>query len=169
MVRAGDTIENKVTGETFTWIRTGRETGGAVAEVQMDLAPTAFLAAPHIHRVQEERFEIVSGRVRMRLGREESLREPGETVVVPAGTAHAWGPEGGPARVKVTLTPGNEIEDFFEQFFDWCNEGRCNKKGMPPPHLMGPLAFKHEMYLAGPPIPLQRAVMGMMARLARSG
>jgi len=165
MLRSGDVIRHPGTGETFTWLRTGRETGGALAECVLELEPTAFLAAPHIHRVQEEKFEILEGRVRLRAAGDESVRDAGETVIVPAGTAHAWGPEGGAARIKVTFTPGNAIEDFFEQFCAWANEGRVNKLGMPPLHLIGPLAVRHEMYLTGPPIPLQRLVMGFLGRL----
>ena len=168
MLRSGDVIRHPGTGETFTWLRTGRETGGALAECVLALEPSAFLAAPHIHRVQEEKFEILEGRVRLRTNRNESVRDAGETVVVPAGTPHAWGPEAGAARIKVTFTPGNEIEDFFEQFCAWANEGRVNKKGMPPMHLIGPLAVRHELYLTGPPIPLQRLVMGFLGRLARA-
>jgi mannose-6-phosphate isomerase-like protein (cupin superfamily) len=88
MVRPGDFIENPVTGERMTWVRTSVETGGAMAEIDLELTPTAFLAAEHIHLHQEEKFEILEGRIRLQSGGSESIREPGEIVVVPAGSPH---------------------------------------------------------------------------------
>lgn len=172
MISAGDSIENPVTGETFTWIQTGRETGGAIAQCELRLAPTAHLAAAHIHAVQEERFDVLEGRVQLIRGRERAVAEAGDTVVVPAGTPHAWAPVGGGALVRVTFTPGNAVEEFFEQFCRWAKEGRVNAKGVPPMHLIGPVAVRHDLFLTGPPIPLQRAVMGLLSgacRRARRG
>ena len=165
MISAGDSIQNPVTGETFTWIQTGRETGGAIAQCDLRLEPTARLAAAHIHEVQEERFEVIEGRVQLVRGKKRQIAEVGETVVVPAGTPHTWAPIDGGALVRVTFTPGNSVEDFFEQFCDWAHAGRVNSKGLPPMHLIGPLAVQHEIFLAGAPIPLQRAVMGRLGRL----
>lgn len=71
MISAGDSIRNPVTGETFTWIQTGRETGGAIAQCDLRLEPTASLAAAHIHAVQEERFEVLEGRVQLVRGKGE--------------------------------------------------------------------------------------------------
>lgn len=65
----------------------------------------------------------------------------------------------------MTFTPGNRVEDFFEKFCEWTNAGRVNRKGLPPMHLIGPMAVQREMFLTGPPIPLQRAVMGMLGRM----
>jgi len=165
MISAGDSIQTPVTGETFTWIQTGRQTGGAIAQCDLRLAPTARLAAPHIHTVQEERFEILEGRLQVVRGKTREVAEAGETVVVPASTPHSWAPIDGGALVRLTFTPGNNIEEFFEKFCEWANAGRVNAKGLPPMHLIGPVAVRHEMFLTGPPIPLQRAVMGMLGRI----
>lgn len=165
MISAGDSIHNAVTGETFTWIKTGRETGGAVAQCDLRLEPTARLAAPHIHAVQEERFDVLEGKVQLVRGKTRGVAEAGETVIVPAGMPHSWAPIEGSALVRVTFTPGNQVEEFFEKFCEWANEGRVNAKGLPPTHLIGPVAVRHELFLTGPPVPLQRALMRMLGRI----
>ena len=66
MLRAGDVIENPVTGERITFVRTSAQTGGALAELDLELRPDAVLAAEHIHRHQEEKFEILDGHVLLR-------------------------------------------------------------------------------------------------------
>src|SRR6476620_4741896 len=104
MVRAGDAIENPVSGERITFVRTSEQTGGALAEMDLELSPTAFLAAEHIHRSQEETFEVVEGRILLRCAGVESVSGPGESVVVPPGAPHSWAPYGGAgARVRLTF------------------------------------------------------------------
>jgi quercetin dioxygenase-like cupin family protein len=169
MVRSGDFIENPVTGERMTWVRTSTETGGAKAEIDLELTPSAFLAAEHIHLHQEEKFEILEGRIRLRSGGDESVREPGEIVVVPAGSPHSWAPEDGKgARVRLTFTPGAKIEEFFEEFFRCAREGRTNAKGVPSsPFVTARLCLTHDMYGANLPVPLQRAVFRLLTGAAK--
>jgi hypothetical protein len=86
-------------------------------------------------------------------------------VTVPAGAPHAWAPEGGDgARVRVTFSPGADIEEFFDEFFRCARDGRTNKKGMPPFLMSARLGLTHDTYLAGPPVPMQRALFRMLAR-----
>jgi mannose-6-phosphate isomerase-like protein (cupin superfamily) len=170
MVQPGDVIENPVTGERITFVRTSAQTGGAVAEMDLDLSPAAFLAAEHIHLRQEEKFEVLEGLIRLRCRGEESVCGPGETVVVPAGSPHAWAPDGDQgARVRITFTPGAGIEEFFDEFFRLGREGRTDAKGMPSPFVTARLGLAHDMYLAQPPVPvpLQRAAFRVLAGAGR--
>jgi mannose-6-phosphate isomerase-like protein (cupin superfamily) len=168
MVQPGDVIENPATGERITFVRTSAQTGGARAELDLELSPTARLAAEHIHLHQEERFEVLSGQVLLKCRGEESIRGAGETVVVPPGSSHSWAPAGNDgARVRVLFTPGAGIEEFFDEFFRCGREGRVNSQGMPSTVVMARLALAHDMYLAGPPIPLQRAAFRVLAGAAR--
>jgi mannose-6-phosphate isomerase-like protein (cupin superfamily) len=169
MVEPGDVIENPVTGERITFLRTSAETGGAIAEMELELSPAAQLAAEHIHLRQEERFEVVDGLITVRCGGDESLAGPGETVVVPAGTPHAWAPAGDRgARVRLTFEPGAGIEEFFDEFFRLGREGRTNAKGMPNLFVTARLGLAHDMYLPGPPVPLQRAAFRVLAGAGRA-
>ena len=168
MVKSGDVIENPVTGERITFVRTSAQTGGALAEMDLELRPNAFLAAEHIHQRQEEKFEVLDGLIRLRCQGEESVRGPGEVVVVPAGAPHAWAPDGGAgARVRITFTPGADIEEFFDEFFRLGREGRTDAKGMPNLLVTARLGLTHDMYLAGPPVPLQRAAFRVLAGAGR--
>jgi quercetin dioxygenase-like cupin family protein len=173
MVQPGDVIENPKTGERIRFVRTSDQTGGAVAEMELALSPTAHLPADHIHLRQEEKFEVIEGRIRVRCRGQESLRGPGELVVVPPGAPHGWAPDGGEgAVVLLTFSPGAGIEEFFDEYFRCAREGRTNAKGMPPLDVSARLALAHDMYLPRAPIPLQRAafriVVGATRRLHRS-
>ncbi len=168
MVQPGDVIENPVTGERITFVRTSAQTGGALAEMDLALSPTAFLPAEHIHLRQEESFEVLDGRIRVRCRGEESVCGPGESIVVPAGSPHAWAPDGDQgARVRLTFTPGADIEEFFDEYFRCAREGRTNTKGMPPLLVTARLGLAHNMYLPRPPVPLQRAAFRVLAGASR--
>ena len=168
MVQPGDVIENPVTGERITFVRTSAQTGGSLAEMELELSPTAQLAAEHIHLSQEERFEVLDGLIRVRCGGDESLAGAGETVVVPAGSPHAWAPDGDAgARVRLTFTPGAGIEEFFDEFFRLGREGRTNAKGMPNLFVTARLGLAHDMFLPGAPVPLQRAAFRVLAGAGR--
>ena len=170
MIQPGDVIENPVTGERITFVRTSAPPVCALAEMDLELSPAAFLAAEHIHQRQEESFEVLEGLIRLRCRGEESVRGPGETVVVPAGSPHAWAPDGDKgARVRITFTPGAGIEQFFDEFFRLGREERTDAKGMPSPFVTARLGLTHEMYLAQPPVPvpLQRAAFRVLAGAGR--
>ena len=85
MVNVGDVIENPVTGERITFVRTSEQAGGALAELDLELRPTAFLAAEHIHRAQEEKFQVLEGRIVLRCRGEESTCGPGPCNVLRSG------------------------------------------------------------------------------------
>jgi mannose-6-phosphate isomerase-like protein (cupin superfamily) len=170
MVQPGDVIDNPVTGERMTFLRTSAQTGGALAEIELQLSPAAFLAAEHIHRSQEERFDILQGTVLLRCSGKESTYGPAETVAVPAGASHAWAPVGGHgARIRLTFTPGADIEDFFDEFFRLARNGMTNDRGMLKPLDAARLGLAHDMYLGRPPVPIpaQRAAFRVLVGAAR--
>ena len=71
MARAGETINNPVTGERFTWRQVAADTDGRLVLGEMVLPPGGFVAAEHVHPNQEERYEILAGELKVRLdGRE---------------------------------------------------------------------------------------------------
>ena len=63
MARSGETIENTVTGEVFTWQRVAAETDGKLVLGEMVLPPGGFVTAEHVHPKQEERYEILAGQL----------------------------------------------------------------------------------------------------------
>src|SRR4051812_50159370 len=93
MIRAGDTIENPVTGERIVFRQTSRETNGQAVVIETFVQPNGFVAAAHVHPSQEERFEVLRGSVGFRVGRKKLLPGPRQRLTVPAGTPHKfWNP-----------------------------------------------------------------------------
>ena len=118
MARAGETINNTVTGERFTWRRVAADTDGRLVMGEMVLPPGGFVAAEHVHPNQEERYEILAGELRVRLDGREQTVGPGDRVVVPAGRPHIWWNAGREdVRFRCEVTPALHFETFIETFF----------------------------------------------------
>jgi quercetin dioxygenase-like cupin family protein len=111
----GRVIDNPVSGERIVIRESAAETGGRLLSFDLFLPPGAHVPARHVHPVQEERFTLVAGRMRFRLGRDTVLAGPGETVRVPPGTAHWFGNAGDEvAHARVEVRPALRMQEFFE-------------------------------------------------------
>ena len=108
-------IDNPRSGERIVIRRSGPETGGQLLEFDLFLQPGGHVPAGHVHPRQEERFSVLSGWVRFRIGRRTVFVRPGETVVVPRGTAHWFGNSGTDlARLRVEVRPALRMQELFE-------------------------------------------------------
>jgi len=85
-MRSGRTLKNPVNGERITFRATAADTGGELLAIDLRLPAGGRVPGwRHVHPLQEERFEVVEGTMRFRLGRERVTAGPGEVIVVPAG------------------------------------------------------------------------------------
>src|SRR4030081_3304155 len=87
----GQVIDNPITGERIVIRQSGADTDGRLLAFDLFLPPGGHVPATHAHPVQQERFTVVTGQLRFRVGQRTLLASPGETVVVEPGTAHWFG------------------------------------------------------------------------------
>lgn len=69
----------------------------------------------------------------------------------------------------VTFALALNTETFLEQFFGLCNNGKTSADGTPTFLQLMAMANEYELYVAGPPLPIQKlmgVMLGGMARLA---
>ena len=110
----GRVIVNPISGERIVIRKTGAETGGRLLAFDLFLPPGGHVPAGHVHPEQEERFTLVAGQMRFRLGGRTILADPGGTVVVTAGQAHWFGNAGsGVAHAQVEVRPALRMEEMF--------------------------------------------------------
>jgi quercetin dioxygenase-like cupin family protein len=170
MIRAGDTIENPVTGERIVFHKTSRETSGEAVVIECFVQPDGYVAAAHVHPSQEERFQVLRGSVGFRVGRETFVAGPGERVTVPAGTKHKfWNAGDEEAHFACEVRPALQFEQLLETMFTLAADGKTNRKGMPNPMRLAVIAKAHfdTVRLPFPPAWMQRAALAMGAPLGR--
>ena len=106
----GQTLENPVTGERFTFTHTAASTGGELLAFDFALRPGGAVPIPHVHPIQTERFEVIDGLMRFRVGLRKRLRARGTSRSHPAGHSFAnAGPD--EARLRVEVRPALAMED----------------------------------------------------------
>ena len=169
-IRAGDTLENPVTGEVVRFLRTAAETDGELVEVEVTVAPGGAVAAAHVHPYQSECFEVLEGTVEFRRGRHTVTAGPGEVVNVAPGLKHSFRNAGeGPARFRCEVRPALQFERFLETMFGLAAAGKTNRKGMPSPLRLAVIANAHFDDVRLPHVPafLQKAALVTGAGVGR--
>ena len=171
MIRAGDTIENPVTGERIVFRQTSRETNGQAVVIETFVQPNGFVAAAHVHPSQEERFEVLRGSVGFRVGRKKLVAGPGQRLTVPAGTPHKfWNAGEEEAHFVCEVRPALQFEALLETMFALAADGKTNRKGMPNPLRLAVIANAHfdTVRLPFPPAIVQRIGLALGSPLGRA-
>jgi quercetin dioxygenase-like cupin family protein len=131
---------------------------------------------PHVHPNGEERFSVQEGKVEFLVGRRKVLAEPGDELVVPPGTRHAFknvGDSDAVFRAELIPEPTGTGQGFFEETAAAAKQGMYTKRGIP----TGPRAALHllailERYqefavITNPPPILQRLLFPLARRFGR--
>src|SRR4051794_30994984 len=170
MIHTGDRLENPATGEVLIFRRTSRDTGGEAVLVETIVRPEGFVAAAHVHPHQTERFEVLEGRLGLRVGDRELVAGPGDVATVHPGTPHRfWNAGESDARFLCEVRPALEFESLIETMFTLAVEGKTNRKGMPNPLRLAVIAKAHfdTVRLPFPPPSLQRVALALGAPFGR--
>ena len=170
MIQAGQTLENPVTGERLTFHATSADTNGEYVVVETTVEPNGFVAAAHMHPYQTERFEILSGTLKFKLGRKTVVANAGDVVTVEPGTGHKfWNDGDEDARFVCEIRPALRFEQLIETMFSLAADGMTNKKGMPNPLRLAVVANHHfdEVRLPFPPVFAQRIGLALGAPVGR--
>jgi quercetin dioxygenase-like cupin family protein len=132
MIEVGQTLENPVTGERFTFTHTAATTDGELLAFDFALRPGGAVPIPHVHPIQTERFEVVDGQMRFRVGLRTVMAGPGDVVEVAPGVSHSFANAGEEeAQLRVEVRPALAMEDMFGEVIAMAQAGRMNRRGMP--------------------------------------
>jgi mannose-6-phosphate isomerase-like protein (cupin superfamily) len=170
MAYIGQTLENPASGERITFRETAARTNGELVAIDLELPAGRRVPGPlHVHPKQEERFEVVEGTMRFRMGRKRIVAQAGEVVVVPAGMRHDFANAGDTdAKVRVEIRPALRMERMFETAVALAEQGRTLRGGLPRPLDLAVFAreFDDEVRAAFPPRWMQRLALAPLAWLA---
>ena len=128
----------------------------------------------HLHPAQEERWEVVRGNVRFRLGDRWLDVGPGEGLAALVGVPHAFENVGREeAFLRAEVSPALDLQEFLEEAAVLARAGKFTRHGLP----TGPRAalelvelaerYRGVVVLTQPPPTLQRLIFPPLARLER--
>jgi quercetin dioxygenase-like cupin family protein len=171
MITPGQTLENPVTGERFTFTETASSTNGELLAFDFALRPGGAVPIPHVHPIQTERFEVVSGQMRFRVGLRTMLAGPGDVVEVAPGVMHSFANAGDEeARLRVEVRPALAMEDMFAEVVVMAQAGRMTRRGLPRNPLdLAVLARRYDQEAHAPlmSVGVQRALLAPLVMWAR--
>ena len=172
MITPGQTLENPVTGERFTFIETAATTGGELLSFDLALRPGGAVPIPHVHPIQTEQFAVVAGRMRFRLGPRTVTAGPGDVVDVAPGVIHGFANAGDDeARLRVEVRPALEMEAMLAEVVAMARAGRMSRHGLPRNLLdLAHLARTYDREAHAPflTIRLQRVLLAPLVLFARA-
>ncbi len=174
-------FENVAMGQRARLITLPSETGGRSFVLEYINRPFAgqFAIPAHFHPTWTETFEILRGQARCRIGRELSAAGPGGRIVLPPGVTHLhpWSASNEELHVRHTAVADPPDEPGLTAsiqailtIFGLAGQGRVNRQGAPNPLQLAVLAERTmpATFIAGPPIPVQRIVVGVLAMVGRA-
>ena len=171
MIKPGDTIENPVTGERFTFTHTAASTDGELLAFDFALRPGGAVPIPHVHPIQTERFEVTEGRMRFRVGLRTVIAEPGDVIEVGPGVMHSFANAGDTeAKLRVEVRPALQMEEMFAEVVALAESGQMTRRGMPRnPLVLADLARRYDQEAHAPlmSVGVQRALLAPLVLLAR--
>jgi mannose-6-phosphate isomerase-like protein (cupin superfamily) len=169
-------IDDPVLRHRLSFTRTRDEDGTEVLHVETWVAPGGGVT-PHIHPAIEERFEVLNGQPSFLAGKEWRTASPGETVVVPPGTRHAYrNRTGEEVHMICHAQPPSTLQEFLEEAAALGRAGKITRQAIPKGIAAlleaAEMADRHRdmVLLLFPPLPppsVQRLVLPPLARLAR--
>jgi len=161
-------IENPVIGDRVTFLETAEETNGEYLLAKVELAPRGGNAM-HYHLTFTEAFEVLEGRLNVDLDGRHLVLEPGEKALVPVGSPHRfYSTSDEPVTFTVEMRPARRMEEALRVAYGLARDGKTNAKSVPRNILQLALLYElGESYLVGMPLSVQKAVFGLLAKVAR--
>jgi mannose-6-phosphate isomerase-like protein (cupin superfamily) len=170
MAFSGQVLDNPISGERITFLKTAADTDGELLAIDLELSPDGHVPGAHVHPIQEESFEVVKGTMKFRKGLRIVTARAGDTLVVRPGTIHKFKNAGNvPAHVRVEVRPSLRMEELFETAVTLARDGRTTAAGLPHPLDLALFMREFEAEVRAPlvPAPVMRAVTAPLAWLAR--
>ncbi|MEM7117730.1 MAG: cupin domain-containing protein [Chloroflexota bacterium] len=127
MAKAGDILHSPNLGETIQFVKTTRETQGALLEVEATYEPNQSWGGgiEHYHPHQDESFEVLEGMISVKTSERESTYVVGEKFDIPKGTIHNMrNLSSKPARIRWQIRPALQTENFLETVWGLSADGK---------------------------------------------
>ena len=147
-----------------------KQSSPELLEVEGTYGPGGSPPPKHFHPSQDERFVILEGALRARVGDGGHELRPGDELEIPRQTPHQmWNPSAETTRVLWQTRPAGRTEDWFRAIDALHREGRVGSNGMPGPLAFGALLSEYDdvFRLAVGPAPLTKGAVTVLGALGR--
>jgi|GEM_PF-248542 len=132
MAHKGQVLVNPRNGETVEFLETAKDSGGKQLRFKWTMKPGGLNPVEHLHALQEEEFEVLSGRLSYSFGDTSGVALPGQIITLPKGVRHRhYNNENSDTVVNQTVRPALDAEVIVETLYGFSADGKM-KGGRPP-------------------------------------
>lgn len=163
-------ILNPVVGQEHRLLERGVDTDGEFLRAELRYQADATSFTEHVHPTSDETFKVLSGELVVAVDGDEQLLGPGEQVTLPAGVSHTHqNVTGIETAVLWEVRPPVAAVDLLRALATLAREGKTDAEGTPNPLALAVFLDAHPdvVYLASPPIPVQKLLFKLLAPLGR--
>lgn len=171
MATQGQQISNPEIGERLRFLQTAADTGGALLETEQWLQGGGGVAIRHRHPSQEEQFEVLDGELEVECAGEVRVLGAGESITIPPDVPHRFSNPGtGEVHFVGRVRPALGTEGLFEALALLAARRSAGPEARLSLAALAPVLFRYRREVAAPgvPLPVQRAVLGVLALFARA-
>lgn len=157
-------------GTIITLLEQGDDNQGEYLIIEHAVVKPGAMNGPHWHPILTESFTVKEGKMRFMVDGKEQILGPGQHIKIHPGQVHQFWNESKDRLIAIheIRPPGNHW-NMFRLIHKLAEKNSLNSKGVPRNPLWLGMAWECiDGYLAGPPIFLQKAVFGGLARLAHA-
>jgi quercetin dioxygenase-like cupin family protein len=158
-------------GHRFHILESSRNTGDGSLRFEYSAPPRAHVRE-HVHTFQEERFEIVSGMLGVRVGGRRSILSPGQSAAGPPKIPHEWwNPSEQEVSFRAGIRPGLDVEIMLETILGLMRDGKTIRSIPRNPLQLAVLVREigRWAYSPGLPMPVRKAWFTPVLLLALVG
>lgn len=111
--------ERRISRDRVVVLVSAEDSAGALFRFEYIAREATTAPRDHIHTQQEERVEVVEGTLRCRVAGVERQLGPGESIAIPAGTAHAiWNDDPAGSRSVGEYRPAMNAQAMFREYIE---------------------------------------------------
>ena len=169
MPTTGQIMVNPDTGDVYEFLATAKDTDGQSVSIKMTLKSKGEQVPNHFHALQDEHFEILSGKLTGLLDGKQREIGVGEKITLPKNKPHNHYNSGDePAVFIQSVSPALDFDYLLENIIGLTIDGKMpNGKAGLVQELVTLKYLDSKSYLASIPVGVQTFLMNVVAPIAR--
>lgn len=169
MPAKGQILNNPDTGDSYEFLETAKDTNGERVTMKMTLKSKGKLVPDHYHALQDEHFEVVSGKLTILLDGKQQILTTGNKITLPKNKPHNhYNNETETVVFIQSVTPALDFDYLLENIIGLTIDGKMpNGKAGLVQELVTLRYLDSKSYLSGIPQGLQKFLMNIVGPIAR--
>lgn len=169
MPTKGQILSNPRTGDIYEFLETAKDTNGQQVTMKMTLKSKGELVPNHYHALQDEHFEVISGKLTILLDGKEQILTGGDKITLPKNKPHNHYNNDAETVVFIqSVSPALDFDYLLENIIGLTIDGKMpNGKAGLIQELVTLKYLDSKSYLADIPQGIQKILMNTIGPIGR--